>query len=264
MERSRPGCGGRTHSMRRHHVALATIVVSFAIACGQGTPALTAPGTGAAAVRRSTIGMFLSRSGSFSQKDRDDLAKACAADVKKSCPTVSSSSSARDLAKCLADHSKGLSAQCRDGIKKMRHDKDGDDACAGACVCPQTCVAENDDDDHDQGDKDKGKGIDGGGKGSLRVATAATTSHDASHDKDHDDDDLKCVGACPAGMTACDGRCVDLRSDPDNCGRCDSECQESHGQVCSNGKCAARCAPTLTNCSGACVDEKADPANCGV
>jgi hypothetical protein len=205
--------------------------------------------------------MFLSRSGSFSQKDRDDLAKACAAEVKKSCSTVSSSTSARELAKCLADHSKGLSAQCRDGIKKMRHDKDGDDACAGACICPQTCVG-HDDDDHDK-DKGKGKGNSGGGKGSLRVATAATTSHDASHDKDHDDDDLECVGACPAGMTACDGRCVDLRSDPDNCGRCDNECQENHGQVCSNGKCAAKCASTLSNCTGACVDEQTDPANCG-
>jgi hypothetical protein len=203
--------------------------------------------------------MFLSRSGSLSQKDGDALAKACAADAKKSCATVSTSSS-RALTKCLRDHAKDLSAQCRDAIKKMRHEKDADDACAGACVCPQTCVAENDDDDHE----DKGKGSDGGsGKGSLRVATASTSSRDASHDTDHDDEDLSCVGACPAGMTACDGRCVDLRSDPDNCGRCDNECEESHGQVCSSGKCAARCAPTLSNCTGACVDEKTDPANCG-
>ena len=90
--------------MRRYNVAFATIVASFAIACGQGTPETTAPGAGTAVVRRSTIGMFLSRSNSLSQKDGDDLAKACAADVKKSCPTVSSSSSARDLAKCLDVH----------------------------------------------------------------------------------------------------------------------------------------------------------------
>jgi hypothetical protein len=247
--------------MRRYNVAFATIVASFAIACGQGTPETTAPGAGAAAVRRSTIGMFLSRYSSFSQKDGDDLAKACAADVKKSCSSLASSSTSRQMT-CLGDHSKDLSAQCRDAIKKMRHDKDADDACAGACACPQTCVGDGDDQDHGDKDKDKGKG-NSGGKGSLRVATAATTSHDASHDNDHDDDDLECVGACPAGMTACDGRCVDLRSDADNCGRCDNECEESHGKVCSNGKCAAKCAPTLTNCTGSCIDKTTDPANCG-
>jgi hypothetical protein len=248
--------------MRSYNVAFAAMVASFAIACGQGTPAVTAPAPGSAAIRRSTIGMFLSRYSSFSQKDGDDLAKACAADVKKSCSSVSSSSTSRQMANCLGEHSKDLSGQCRDAIKKMRHDKDADDACAGACACDQTCVGEGDE-DHGDKDKGKGKGNSGGGKGSLRVATAATTSHDASHDDDHDDDDLACVGACPAGMTACDGRCVDLRSDPDNCGRCDNECQESHGQVCSSGKCAAKCAPTLSDCTGACIDKNTDPANCG-
>jgi len=251
--------------MRRYNIAFATIVASFAIACGRGTPDATAPGAGAAQQRRSTIGMFLSRSSSLSQKDGSDLAKACAADLKKSCPTVTSSSDgSRALAKCLADHAKDLSAQCRDAINKMRHDKDADDACAGACPCPQTCVA--DDDDHDDKDKGQGKDDSGGkssGKGSLQVATRSSASHDASHDKDHDDDDLSCAGPCPAGLTACDGRCVDLRSDPDNCGRCDNECEDKYAQVCSNGKCAAKCAPTLSNCSGACVDETVDPANCG-
>jgi hypothetical protein len=257
--------------MRRHNVAFATIAALFAIACGQGTPEMTAPGPGAAASRRSTVGMFLSRSGSLSLKEGDDLANACGADAKKSCSGLSGNGYSRQLTKCLRDHDKDLSAGCRDAIKKMRHDKDADDACAGACVCPQTCVADDDGDKGKDKDKGQGKGDSGGGggggsskgKGSLRVATAATTSRDATHDDDHDDDDLSCVGACPAGMTSCDGRCVDVRSDPDNCGRCDNECEEYHGQVCSNGKCAAKCAPTLTNCTGACVDEKNDPNNCG-
>ena len=252
--------------MRRYNVAFATIAASFAIACGQGTPDATAPASGAAA-RRSTIGMFLSRANLLSQKDGADLAKACAADAKKACPTVASSSDdSRKIARCLRDHAKDLSARCRDAIKKMRHDKDADDACAGACVCPQTCVAENDEDHGDKDkDKDEGERKGSSGKGSLRVATRASTSHDASHDGDHDDDDLSCAGACPAGMTACDDRCVDLRSDPDNCGRCDNECEDSDGggNVCNDGKCAARCAPTLTNCTGACVDERIDPQNCG-
>ena len=105
--------------------------------------------------------------------------------------------------------------------------------------------------------------VDDDGALRLQVATRSSASHDASHDKDHDDDDLSCAGPCPAGLTACDGRCVDLRSDPDNCGRCDNECEDKYAQVCSNGKCAAKCAPTLSNCSGACVDETVDPANCG-
>src|SRR5438067_63308 len=103
-----PAARGGSISMRRYNVAFATIVASFAIACGRGTPDVTAPGAGAE-VRRSTIGMFLSRSGSLSQKEGDDLAKACAADVKKSCSTLSSSSgSSRQLAKCLRDHDKDL------------------------------------------------------------------------------------------------------------------------------------------------------------
>jgi hypothetical protein len=253
--------------MRWLKVAIATIVALCTYACGEGTPPATAPGAAAAARRgNSTIGMFLSRSSAMSSNDRSTLTSACGADVKKSCPTLSSSSNGYEsqAVNCLRDHDRDLSKQCHDAIQKMRHDKDADDACAGACVCPQNCVA--DDDDH--GDKDKGKDKSGGsGKGSLTVARARTSSHDASHDGDHDDDDLRCEGPCPAGLTACDGRCVDLRSDPDNCGRCDNECEDDYthkGQVCSAGTCAAKCATGFTDCSGACVDEQTDPSNCGV
>jgi hypothetical protein len=253
--------------MRSLNVAFTTVVVLLAAACGQGT----APASLAARGGNSTIGLFLSRSSSMTSKDGDDLAKACAADVKKFCASVKSGEGyARRLAHCLGDHHHDLSVGCRAGIEKMRHDKHDDDACAGACACTQSCVADDEDDD---GDKDKDKGKDGGsssddgkshGKGSLRVAVGATTSHEASHDEDHDDDDLRCVGPCPKGMASCDGRCVDVSSDPENCGRCDNECSEHGQEVCSAGKCKAKCAASLTNCEDACVDTGTDANNCGV
>ena len=49
--------------------------------------------------------------------------------------------------------------------------------------------------------------------------------------------------ACDAGMQLCGGRCVDLRSDNDNCGVCDNDnCGECNhacatGQRCTAGAC---------------------------
>src|SRR5437868_15166144 len=90
MEHNRPRLLGEDLFMRRQNVAFATIVASFAIACGQGTPDQAPPASGAA-VRRSTIGMFVSRASSLSQKDGADLAKAWRADAKNACATLASS-----------------------------------------------------------------------------------------------------------------------------------------------------------------------------
>jgi len=243
--------------MRRFIVAFATIA-SFAIGCGQGASEITASG---ASSGRSTIGMFLSRTSSISFKDGDALANACAADVQKSCGTLQTGDGfVRRLTACLRTNEHSLSASCRDAIAKMRHDKDGDDACAGACVCGQTCVT--DDDDHDGKDKDKGKGK--GGK-SLRELTASTSSRDAKHDGDHDDADLRCEGLCPAGMVSCHGKCVNVDNDPLNCGYCDNECPGKLGDPCVKRQCQKACKgrPGLTDCGEVCADTKTDPNNCG-
>ncbi len=66
-------------------------------------------------------------------------------------------------------------------------------------------------------------------------------------------------GACPASMTACSGRCVDLRSDGQNCGTCGASCAAA--QVCVAGHCV--CPTGQTSCGGQCVDLNADEAHCG-
>ncbi len=51
---------------------------------------------------------------------------------------------------------------------------------------------------------------------------------------------------CGSGLTVCNGQCVSLSSDPNNCGTC--------GHVCSAG---------ATCCSGSCVSLSSDVNNCG-
>src|SRR5439155_25885653 len=65
---------------------------------------------------------------------------------------------------------------------------------------------------------------------------------------------------CPNG-TPCGDRCVDLLSDPRNCGACGITCNAQG--VCNQGKCALPCAMGLTACSGACVNLQTDNNNCG-
>jgi hypothetical protein len=100
---------------------------------------------------------------------------------------------------------------------------------------------------------------------------------------------------CAAGQTECSSRCVDLSSDPANCGACGMAC--ATGATCGAGVCAtttptgctknsdcpageecvdnacaspvdagrdaATCAAGEVDCSGTCVDVSTDSANCG-
>lgn len=65
---------------------------------------------------------------------------------------------------------------------------------------------------------------------------------------------------CPAGLTACAGRCVDAMTLAAHCGGCDRACSAT--EVCSAGACG--CAPGSTSCGGGCVDLATDSQNCGV
>jgi hypothetical protein len=72
---------------------------------------------------------------------------------------------------------------------------------------------------------------------------------------------------CVAGTTQCTVTCVDLTTDPSNCGACGVPCQPH--AVCvptqvgavTNGQC--QCPSSLTLCNGACSDITTDPNNCG-
>jgi hypothetical protein len=68
---------------------------------------------------------------------------------------------------------------------------------------------------------------------------------------------------CPDKKTRCADECVNLHSDPHNCGRCGHAC--GAGSSCVAGRCTTttECQPGQTVCAGVCVDLQSDPQNCG-
>ena len=62
-------------------------------------------------------------------------------------------------------------------------------------------------------------------------------------------------------LQTCDGKCVDLRNDPNHCGGCINPC--SAGEICTAGACSVACAGGTTSCQGKCVDAQNDVSNCG-
>jgi hypothetical protein len=104
---------------------------------------------------------------------------------------------------------------------------------------------------------------------SLAAAVGCAETSDAPADARADarDDaagetvDAVDTGGCPAGRTHCPAGCVDLTTDPGNCGACGHLCVA--GEVCNESACASTCTAGLVNCSGACVDVDTDEAHCG-
>ncbi|MGH8327355.1 MAG: hypothetical protein ACRET2_11375 [Steroidobacteraceae bacterium] len=82
-----------------------------------------------------------------------------------------------------------------------------------------------------------------------------------------------CKGPCPSGQTKCNGQCVDLESDTNNCGSCGNVCVSPSN--CQNGQCQLVCeacgsghqSPGMQVCvvggAAQCVDTWTDPDNCG-
>jgi hypothetical protein len=76
-----------------------------------------------------------------------------------------------------------------------------------------------------------------------------------------------CVGGqcqCRQGLTSCNGTCVDLLADVDNCGQCDNVCDDK----CVDGACQITGCNDIgrRNCGDACIPEalfQTDPLNCG-
>lgn len=72
----------------------------------------------------------------------------------------------------------------------------------------------------------------------------------------------ECTLSCQRGLTACDGRCVDLRGDGDHCGACASACPS--GEVCDGtGQCDVSCQVGLTQCGKGCYDLRGHREHCG-
>ncbi len=64
---------------------------------------------------------------------------------------------------------------------------------------------------------------------------------------------------CVPGSTVCDGSCVWLVNDPENCGACGVACPSNKN--CTYGVC--ECPIGATECADTCVDLRTDPQNCG-
>ncbi|NMC71135.1 MAG: hypothetical protein GYA57_13855, partial [Myxococcales bacterium] len=90
---------------------------------------------------------------------------------------------------------------------------------------------------------------------------AADGDADGDADADADADDGETGPLCPAGLSWCVDRCVDIRVDPDNCGACGTTCAED--EVCGEFACRFACPAGTTDCSRSCVDLLHDPRHCG-
>jgi hypothetical protein len=66
---------------------------------------------------------------------------------------------------------------------------------------------------------------------------------------------------CPAGTSDCNGRCVNLQLDSENCGQCGNSCPNA--QLCSQGLCGTTCQTPLLQCNMTCVDPRSDADHCG-
>jgi hypothetical protein len=124
---------------------------------------------------------------------------------------------------------------------------EGQEKCEGECVAAGTC-------EQDVGCPTGQAPCDEG------CAPADTCACDLRCDTELEAcEDSVCV--CRAGLTRCDGACVDTRADAANCDGCGKAC--GVGTVCADGACVASCGADQQVCGGACVDVKSDSLHCG-
>jgi hypothetical protein len=70
----------------------------------------------------------------------------------------------------------------------------------------------------------------------------------------------QCADACSGGLTDCNRSCVDIASDPDNCGACGATCNLS----CVAGHCTSNCPAGWQSCVAGCRDVANDRLHCGI
>jgi hypothetical protein len=69
----------------------------------------------------------------------------------------------------------------------------------------------------------------------------------------------QCGLACPSGQACCNGACINTQTDVNHCGGCGQSCPA--GQSCVGGTCGCPAGQTL--CGSACVDTRTSPSHCG-
>ncbi len=109
----------------------------------------------------------------------------------------------------------------------------------------------------DSGEDGGGLDTGGGGDGDGEVGGEDDGSVDGGHIPGEDGG-----GQCHDSLlTPCDGTCVDLTTDPLNCGSCGNDC--GAGMGCSDSQCGELCLFGFVNCDGTCVNIQTDGNNCG-
>jgi hypothetical protein len=88
-------------------------------------------------------------------------------------------------------------------------------------------------------------------------ASADAGGRDGGPDDAAADAPIFADGGCPAGLTVCDELCIDVDTDPRNCGRCASPCtapvDPGARAVCVDALCRAECLPGLFFSAGVCA-----------
>ncbi len=70
------------------------------------------------------------------------------------------------------------------------------------------------------------------------------------------------MGGCEPGEEDCGGTCVNIDSDPENCGGCGIDCT-GEDMACVLGSCELACQDPETECGDVCVNIQTDAQNCG-
>lgn len=93
------------------------------------------------------------------------------------------------------------------------------------------------------------------------VLVAACSMFGSSLDGFHVDGAPSTMTDCPAGAERCGDLCVDLSSNPANCGACGHAC--GSGEACRSRTCQVSCPGGQAECGGKCFELSNDPRNCG-
>jgi hypothetical protein len=98
-----------------------------------------------------------------------------------------------------------------------------------------------------------------------RATPAMDAAPDVIDEPDASIDVARDVNQCEVGIGSrfdlCNGQCIEIAADRNNCGMCGRRCAPD--QACSEGMCVFACSAGLVACNNRCVDPRTNPDFCG-